>query len=170
MDSLIHRVSLPHRLQDVEYLAASLARPNVPPQLVVVQVVERQPMTHAVRAAIRCRQAVGLAGRPPTASGLRTNLQRAELVEADRRAIGRSLVHVPPDQLFFRPQLRVVALFPRLRALQADLVGLEDLPDRLQGNRLDDLLGHQEVPQLRQRPTPERLAQQVRRAQLPSRR
>ncbi len=49
--------------------------------------------------------------------------------------------------------------------MQADLVGLEDLPDRLQGDRLDDLLDHQEVPQLRQRLPPERLAQQVRRAQ-----
>jgi len=67
--------------------------------------------------------------------------------------------------LFFRTQLRIVALFPRFGPSQFDLVVSKHLPDGLDADRLDDLLGDDEVAKLRQRPSHERLAQKVRRAQ-----
>ena len=48
---------------------------------------------------------------PPTAARLGSNLQRPELVERDRRSIGGSMVHVPPDQLFFERTFRSLQSF-----------------------------------------------------------
>jgi len=63
--------------------------------------------------------------------------------------------------VFFRRQLGIVAFFPGLRPTQLDLGALEPLSDGLDADRIHDALGDDEVSQLGQRPTRERLPQQV---------
>lgn len=68
-----------------------------------MNVVACQPMPHAVLARVGRGQAVGLPA--PTPAMLRAYLQRTELVERNRRAVGGSLVYVAPDYFFLEQSL-----------------------------------------------------------------
>ncbi len=107
-----------------------------------------------------------------SARGCETNLRQAQDESPGdrtrrRRSSGRRLRDGARSggSSFFRSQLRIVALFAGLDPPQLDLVGAQDLPQRLQADRPDDLLLHQVVTQLGQRPAGEGAAQQVRRTQ-----
>ncbi len=100
MNALLGPIPSARTLQNLQYFARSLSAPRVAPQLVAMNVVERQPVTHPVLAGVGGREAVRAACGAPTSTVLRANLQGAELVEGNRRAVGCRLVHVASDQFF----------------------------------------------------------------------
>ena len=87
-------------LQNLQHFARSLSAARVAPQLVAMNVVERQPVTHPVLAGVGGGEAIRAARGAPTSTVLWTNLQGAELVEGNRRAIGCRPIHVASDQFF----------------------------------------------------------------------
>ena len=101
MNSLVGRIAPPYAFQNTQNFASSLPLAKVAPELVVVHIVECQPVLDAVRTPVGRGQPVGLAAGAPALPTLGPDLQRPELVEGDRGSIGSPLVQVPSDQFFF---------------------------------------------------------------------
>ncbi len=99
MDPLVGRVSPPHLLQDFERFARAFPWPGVAPKSIVVKIVKRQPMPHAVFAGVGGAKAIRAA--PPASASLRPEFQGSELVERDRWTVARPLVYIATDHFFF---------------------------------------------------------------------
>ena len=84
--------------------------PAVAAKSLVVKIAKRRPMPCAVLAGIGGTKTIRAA--PPASASLRPDFQWPELVEPDRRAVARPLVHVATDHFSYRS----VSGRPALRA------------------------------------------------------
>ena len=79
MNPLVARVSPPHLLRDFDCFARASPWLGVAPKSIVVKIVERQPMPHAVFA--RAGRVKAILAAPPASTSLRPQFQGPELVE-----------------------------------------------------------------------------------------
>ncbi len=82
----------------------------------------------------------------------RQEVQRPELIDADAPAAGRPRGIKPADSAVFRPELRVGRVLPGLAVTPAHATLTQDLAQAFQRDRRHDLLGHQVLAQLAERP------------------
>src|SRR4030042_2072045 len=106
MNTLPNRIPFAKKPQDPKRFLVSFSAADISPQLVAMNIVKRQPMPHAIWSCVCRSQANWFA--TPALTGLRTNLQRPELVEGDRWAICRRIPFVFANPFFL--DLRCVSL------------------------------------------------------------
>ena len=121
-------------------------------------------MPDAVRTIERRADPLGLgSGRPALAAGLRLQVQRPELVEADHdRLAGLGERVELDDPVALGLEIRVVGALPGSHRLKADTLVVQQLPQPFVGDVHDHPLGNQIVRQLGQRPARKRLAEVLR--------
>ena len=93
-----------------------------------------------------------MAGAGVVLAMARQQVKRAELVDADASAAVGTMAIAPADSAVFGPEVGVGGFLPGLGVAPADLAINQDLPQALDGDGRHDILSHQIVAQLGQRP------------------
>lgn len=121
-------------------------------QRIPFQIVSPEHMSHAAVAIVRRPQSVHMAGSSIMPAMPRQKIQRAELVDTDPAAARGTLGIQPLDSPVFGPKLGIRRVLPGLGMPPFDLAAMQDLTQRFQRNRRDDLLSDKILSQFGQRP------------------
>lgn len=145
-------IAATHPLQEAEERLPVFLFGEPAVQRVAVQVVHAEHVSHAAGAPVGRTQSIDVTGARVVFAVSRQQVQRAELVDAQAHALAWTAAIESLEFAVFWPELRVFRILPRLGVPPFDLVSPQDLPQPLDGDRLDDLLLDQVIAQLRQRP------------------
>jgi len=148
----LSRVSSPQPFQERQKGRPVLFQRKGSNQCIPFQVVGPEHVPHTSVAIVGGAQSIRVSdpGIMPTVPG--QQIQRAKLIDADPSARRRPFGIQSFQPSVFAPKLRILGVFPGLGVPPSDGAASQDLPQRFQRDRNDDLLGDQVLPQFGQRP------------------
>lgn len=149
---LFSRVPLSQPLQECQKRRRVLFRRKRSDQRIPFQIIGSKYVSHTAVAMVRRPQPIHMAGSGIMPAVSRQQIQRSELIDTDATTTLGTLGIQSLDSLVFSPELRILGVFPSLRMPPSDLAAAQNLPQRFQRYRSNDLLLDQILPQLRKRP------------------